>query len=303
MLLAAILFVPYLRKAGSYTLPSFLGHRFRSRGLRMAASVMQLPPTALLAGRRDQDRRADRRAVPAGLLLHRRAGAGGADRGDRHSRRHAVADLDGKRGVPGRRRRIDRGRNHRLDHAHQLPAPQLTYGEMFSSLHNAEITAGLTPLRAGRARDRFAGHDAGADGQALPATLRQSRSDGFRHAVSQPRARHGGAAEPADAKRRDQLDRRSAPLDRLGTPVRGPVRHDGPGHRRLRQADRLPRHRAGLGLLAAGLAHRTRRQAPASGRRRQRRRRDRRGRAAHRAATASRSRCHGRRGCLTCRAC
>ena len=27
---------------------AFLGHRFRSRGLRMAASVMQLPPTALL---------------------------------------------------------------------------------------------------------------------------------------------------------------------------------------------------------------------------------------------------------------
>jgi hypothetical protein len=41
MLLAAILFVPYLRKAGPYTVPSFLGHRFRSRGLRMAASVMQ----------------------------------------------------------------------------------------------------------------------------------------------------------------------------------------------------------------------------------------------------------------------
>ena len=48
MFLLAVLFAPYLRKAGSYTLPSFLGHRFRSRGLRMAASVMQLPPTALL---------------------------------------------------------------------------------------------------------------------------------------------------------------------------------------------------------------------------------------------------------------
>src|SRR5918996_747573 len=45
---ASVLFVPYLRKAGSYTLPSFLGHRFRSRSLRMAASAMQLPPSALL---------------------------------------------------------------------------------------------------------------------------------------------------------------------------------------------------------------------------------------------------------------
>ena len=34
MLAAAILFVPYLRKAGAYTLPSFFGHRFRSRLLR-----------------------------------------------------------------------------------------------------------------------------------------------------------------------------------------------------------------------------------------------------------------------------
>src|SRR3990172_417851 len=48
MFAASVLFVPYLHKAGSYTLPSFLGHRFRSRGFRVAASVMQLPPTALL---------------------------------------------------------------------------------------------------------------------------------------------------------------------------------------------------------------------------------------------------------------
>src|ERR1700747_1548821 len=48
MLIGGVLFVPYLRKAGSYTLPTFLGHRFRSRIVRMTASVVQLPPTALL---------------------------------------------------------------------------------------------------------------------------------------------------------------------------------------------------------------------------------------------------------------
>src|SRR5919106_4268467 len=48
MFAGSVLFVPYLRKAGSYTLPSFLGHRFRSRSFRMAASAMQLPPSALL---------------------------------------------------------------------------------------------------------------------------------------------------------------------------------------------------------------------------------------------------------------
>ena len=48
MLAAMILFVPYLRKAGAYTLPSFLSHRFRSRTLRMTASALQIPPMALL---------------------------------------------------------------------------------------------------------------------------------------------------------------------------------------------------------------------------------------------------------------
>jgi cation/acetate symporter len=48
LLVAGLLFVPYLRKAGAYTLPGFLGQRFRSRGLRVAGSLLQLPPTALL---------------------------------------------------------------------------------------------------------------------------------------------------------------------------------------------------------------------------------------------------------------
>ena len=48
MLAAMILFVPYLRKAGAYTLPSFLSHRFRSRTLRITASALQIPPMALL---------------------------------------------------------------------------------------------------------------------------------------------------------------------------------------------------------------------------------------------------------------
>jgi cation/acetate symporter len=37
-----------LRKAGAYTLPAFLGHRFRSRTLRAMASLLQLPPAAFL---------------------------------------------------------------------------------------------------------------------------------------------------------------------------------------------------------------------------------------------------------------
>ncbi len=147
--------------------------------------------------RRDQDRRADRRAVPAGLLLHRRAGACGADRGDRHSRRHAVADLDGKRGVPGRRGRVDRGGDHRVGPPHQRAGAATDLWRDVLVLAQCRDHGGAHAGRARRARHRSAGRHAGADGQAVPATVRQSRPDGFRHAVSLPRARHGGAAEPA----------------------------------------------------------------------------------------------------------
>ena len=48
LIVSGILFVPYLRKAGAYTMPAFLGQRFRSRFVRAMASVLQLPPAALL---------------------------------------------------------------------------------------------------------------------------------------------------------------------------------------------------------------------------------------------------------------
>jgi len=48
LIVSGILFVPYLRKAGAYTMPAFLGQRFRSRFVRAMASVLQLPPASLL---------------------------------------------------------------------------------------------------------------------------------------------------------------------------------------------------------------------------------------------------------------
>lgn len=47
-LLAAVLFVPYLRRVGAYTLPAFFGVRFRSPLTRMVASALQIAPTFLL---------------------------------------------------------------------------------------------------------------------------------------------------------------------------------------------------------------------------------------------------------------
>ncbi len=46
--LLTILFAPYLRKAGSFTMPGFLGMRFSSRPLRVIAAVLLLVPTAML---------------------------------------------------------------------------------------------------------------------------------------------------------------------------------------------------------------------------------------------------------------
>jgi cation/acetate symporter len=149
MLAAAMLFVPYLRKAGSYTLPSFLGHRFRSRTLRMAASVMQLPPTALLVVAEIKIA-----ALVASLFLPVSFSLAVL----------MLAALIASIAILGGMRSLTwTGSAEFLVGAVGLtvvvttvsilltnvPAPQLTYGEMFSSLQNAEITAGLTPVAPG----------------------------------------------------------------------------------------------------------------------------------------------------------
>jgi cation/acetate symporter len=149
MFLAAVLFAPYLRKAGSYTLPSFLGHRFRSRGLRMAASAMQLAPTALLLAAEIKIA-----ALIAALFLPISFSFAVIVIAALIA---AIAILGGMRSVTWT------GSAEFLVGAvglvvvvttvsillTNLPAPQLTYGETFSALHNAEITAGLIPVQPG----------------------------------------------------------------------------------------------------------------------------------------------------------
>jgi len=149
MFAAGILFVPYLRKAGSYTLPSFLGHRFRSRALRLTASVMQLPPTALLLAAEIKIA-----ALIASLFLPLSFSLGVV----------MIVALIASIAILGGMRSVTwTGSAQFLVGAVGLavvvttvsilltnvPAPQLTYGETFSALHNAEITAGLTPVQPG----------------------------------------------------------------------------------------------------------------------------------------------------------
>lgn len=46
--LMAILFAPYMRKFGAYTLPSFLSERYQSSALRLLAAILLIPPALLL---------------------------------------------------------------------------------------------------------------------------------------------------------------------------------------------------------------------------------------------------------------
>ena len=149
MLIAAILFVPYLRKAGSYTLPSFLGHRFRSRNVRVAASVLQLPPTALLVVAEIKIAALIASLyLPvsfsiAVLMLAALIAAIAILGGMRSLTWAASAEfLVGAVGLTIVVTTVSILLTN-------VPAPQLTYGEMFFSLHNAEIMAGLTPVAPG----------------------------------------------------------------------------------------------------------------------------------------------------------
>jgi cation/acetate symporter len=145
LLLAAVLFVPYLRKAGSYTLPSFLGHRFRSRNLRMASSVLQLPPTALLlAAEMKIAAMVAALFLPitfsfAVILIAVVIAASVLLGGMRSLTWTGSAEfLTGAVGLAGPLIIVSILLTN-------LPAPQFTYGEALSSLHDAEITTGLTP--------------------------------------------------------------------------------------------------------------------------------------------------------------
>src|SRR6478672_6944978 len=116
LLVSGLLFVPYLRKAGAYTLPAFLGHRFRSRSLRAMASLLQLPPAAfLLAAEIKIAALISVMFLPVSYQL-------------------AVA------AVPVIIVTVL---------FTNVPAPQLTYGEMFEPLKRSESIVGISPTAPG----------------------------------------------------------------------------------------------------------------------------------------------------------
>jgi cation/acetate symporter len=155
LLVSGLLFVPYLRKAGSYTLPAFLGQRFRSRTLRATASLLQLPPTALLLAAEIKI------AALIGVMFlpvsYQLAVA-------------AVAIMIACVTIVGGMRSLTWTASAQFIVSTvgfavpliivsvlytNLPAPQLTYGEMFEPLKRSEIIAGISPSAPGQLAKAF----------------------------------------------------------------------------------------------------------------------------------------------------
>jgi cation/acetate symporter len=150
LLVSGLLFVPYLRKAGAYTLPAFLGQRFRSRTLRATASLLQLPSAALLLAAEIKI------AALIGVMFlpvsYQLAVA-------------AVAAMITCVTIIGGMRSLTWTASAQFIVSAvgfavpliivsvlytNLPAPQLTYGEMFEPLKRSEIVAGISPAAPGQ---------------------------------------------------------------------------------------------------------------------------------------------------------
>ena len=150
LLVSGLLFVPYLRKAGCYTLPAFLGQRFRSRTLRATASLLQLPSAALLLAAEIKI------AALIGVMFlpvsYQLAVA-------------AVAAMITCVTIIGGMRSLTWTASAQFIVSAvgfavpliivsvlytNLPAPQLTYGEMFEPLKRSEIVAGISPSAPGQ---------------------------------------------------------------------------------------------------------------------------------------------------------
>jgi cation/acetate symporter len=146
LLLAAALFVTYLRRAGAYTLPAFLGQRFKSQEIRMAASALQVVPTAMLLAA-EVAIAATAALVFLGfpywlsvLFLIIFVAATSILGGMRSLTWSGSAEfIAGAIGLAVPLIVVSVLLTN-------LPAPQFTYGEMLGTLHGAETAAGMSPI-------------------------------------------------------------------------------------------------------------------------------------------------------------
>lgn len=158
LLLAAILFVPYLRRAGAYTLPALLGQRFRSQQIRMVASGLQIAPALLLLA-------AEAKIAAMVLAMFLPAAYWVAVL--------IVVLFIAATGILGGMRSLTWAGSAEFIAGGlglaipltvvavvltNLPAPQFTYGELLESLGNAEATSGVAAIVPGTLQG-FPGHD------------------------------------------------------------------------------------------------------------------------------------------------
>ena len=149
LLLASILFVPYLRRAGAYTLPALLGQRFRSQRTRMLASGLQIAPTILLLAAEVK--------IAAMVLAMFLPTAYWISVLIVVVFIAATGILGGMRALTwsGSAEFITGGLGLAIPLTAvavvltNLPVPQFTYGEMLESLSNAETTTGVTAIAPG----------------------------------------------------------------------------------------------------------------------------------------------------------
>lgn len=149
LLLSAVLFVPYLRRAGAYTLPAFLGERFGSQHTRMAASILQVAPLALLLAAEIQIA-----AIVVSIFLGLSYWLAVL----------LVVVFVAAIGILGGMRALTWSGSAQFIAGAiglavplivvavlltNLPAPQFTYGEMLDSLQSAETAAGIVPVEPG----------------------------------------------------------------------------------------------------------------------------------------------------------
>ncbi len=149
LLLSGVLFVPYLRRAGAYTLPAFLGQRFRSHEIRLAASALQVVPTALLLAAE-----INIAATVAAIFLPASYWVSVL----------LIAVLVAATGILGGMRALTWSGSAQFIAGAiglavplivvsvlltNLPAPQFTYGEMFGFLQGTETAAGMSPVEPG----------------------------------------------------------------------------------------------------------------------------------------------------------
>lgn len=145
MLAGTVLFMPYLRKAGAYTVASFLAHRFASKPTRLLAGLLLLLPVALL--------------LAAELKIGALVTSVFLPIGYKTAVLAFVCLLSAIAVLGGMRALTWSGSAQFLIGAvaftaplviisvilTSLPVPQLTYGEEFAPLHRAEVAAGMLP--------------------------------------------------------------------------------------------------------------------------------------------------------------